>query len=426
MEEQHSEQIKAKVAQLLEQAEELKHAKIAVMDNQPEENEEIITGEVTEEIPAPAPHMPRRIPLRWAIGIIGILLCLSILATVVYQWVFLATAQITIVPKSQTVTTTVTLSGAEIQARSLQPISLSASQTVQTTGRGHQKAAYASGVITFYNSLPAPQTMPAGTILTSSKGTQVITDQAATIPAGNYAGYGTASVSAHSLLIGSNGNIPAGSIQGACCKAYILVYSGAFTGGADERDFPMVTKSDLSRPAEMITKQLTSAIQSMFTSQAQQSETLLTPLSCTPKTTTDHHEGEEAKTVSITITQTCTTVAYNTQAMQSHIQPVFSQQVTKQFPGYSVVGEPEKGSIAVTNKQPLAFSVPLTGHCLYQFTDNNLHQVQELIKGKSKDEALVLLLHYRGIQSVGITVSGITNQLPSDPGHINIMVMGNA
>jgi hypothetical protein len=423
MEEQHSEQVKAKVAQLLEQAEELKNAKIAVMDKQPEENEEIITGEVTEEIPAPPPHMPRRIPLRWAIGIIATLLCLSILATVVYQWVFLATAQITIVPKSQTVRTTVTLSGAEIQARSLQPVSLSASQTVQTTGHGHQKAAYAQGVITFYNSLPAPQIMPAGTILASSKGTQVITDQTATIPAGSYAGYGTANVSAHSLLIGSTGNLPAGSIQGACCKAYILVYSGAFTGGADEKDFPMVTKSDLSRPEATLTKQLTSAIQTMFTSQVQPSETVLTPLSCTPKTTTDHREGEEAKTVTITITQTCNTFAYNTQAMQNHIQPVFSQEVAKQFPGYSVVGEPEKGSIAVTNKQPLAFSVQLTGNCQYHFTDTSLHQIQELIKGKSKDEALVLLLHYRGIQSVGITLLGITNQLPNDPGRIPISII---
>jgi hypothetical protein len=420
-------QIKAQVAYLLAQAEQLKHSQVVLLENAPEDDETIINGEVTEEIPAEPPIRNHRIPVKWAVILCLVLLCLSVVASLLFQWFFLPTAHITIVPKSQHFTTTISLPGAAIAARQLQPLSLSAAQTVVTTGHGHQKASSASGIITFYNSLPALQTMPAGTVLTGSNGTQVITDQTASIPSGSFSGYGTASVAAHSLLIGASGNIPAGSIQGACCKAYVLVYSGAFSGGADERDFPMVTDQDISHAATALTTQMTKGIQTMLTSQIQPSESLVTPLSCTPKTSTDHKTGEETKTVTVTIKQTCSGIAYNTQQLQEHIQPVFSSTVAKQLPSYSVTGNPEPGSIAVVSKDSaLLFSLPVTGNCQYLFTNNKLHQIQELVKGKSRDEALVLLLHYQGIQSVGITLSGITNQLPSDPGHINVSVMGSA
>jgi hypothetical protein len=186
----------------------------------------------------------------------------------------------------------------------------------------------------------------------------------------------------------------------------------------------MVTQNDLSRPADTLTKQLTSAIQTMVSSQIQPGESLVTPLSCTPQTSTDHKEGEEAKTVVVTIHQTCTAIAYNAQTLQAHILPVFSQNVAKQLPGYSVTGELEISKIGVTsNKQQLSCSVQVNGNCQYLFIQNNLHQIQELVKGKSKDEALVLLLHYPGIQSVGISLSGFIATLPNDPENIHTSIV---
>src|SRR5947209_10727361 len=56
-------------------------------------------------------------------------------------------ATVTIIPDAQTVTLTGTVS----LGRLVHPITLSQSQTTPTTGKGHQDALKATGMITFYN-----------------------------------------------------------------------------------------------------------------------------------------------------------------------------------------------------------------------------------------------------------------------------------
>ena len=56
------------------------------------------------------------------------------------------------------------------------------SLTVPATGLGHQDAAQASGLLTFYNGLSTEQTVAAGTVLTGNDGVQVVTDTSIAIP----------------------------------------------------------------------------------------------------------------------------------------------------------------------------------------------------------------------------------------------------
>src|SRR5260370_18564837 len=88
------------------------------------------------------------------------------------------TVSVTLAARSQQVSLTGTLQ----LGRVLNPITLSQSQTVPTTGHGHQDAKQATGYITFYNGQLTSVFIPAGTTLTGNSGVQIITDQDANIP----------------------------------------------------------------------------------------------------------------------------------------------------------------------------------------------------------------------------------------------------
>src|SRR5205085_8732161 len=167
-----------------------------------------------------------------------------------YYLLLTETTTIIIVPKSYRFTQQLTLS--TVQSRIFQPVTLTQSRTVPATGKGHQPATQAHGAVTFYNTLSQEQTILAGTLLTASNGELFLTDSDVTIPAGTYAVNGQAQVSATAQNYGQEGNIAAGAIHGLCCRAGILVLSNAFNGGQNERDFTMVTKSDIASVASSL------------------------------------------------------------------------------------------------------------------------------------------------------------------------------
>ncbi|MHB8598381.1 MAG: baseplate J/gp47 family protein [Ktedonobacteraceae bacterium] len=86
----------------------------------------------------------------------------------------------------------------------------------QTTIEQHaagNSGTYATGTLTFYNSCFVTQTINGGTVVTGKSGVSVTTNNSVTIPAAIFGGnYGTINVSAHAVLTGSQGNIPANDI----------------------------------------------------------------------------------------------------------------------------------------------------------------------------------------------------------------------
>jgi hypothetical protein len=155
------------------------------------------------------------------------------------------TASITLLAKSQQLTVNGTLQ----LGRVLSPITLSRSQTVSTTGKGHQDALSATGTLTFYNGSNVAQTINVGTVLTGQDGVQVATDQTLTVPAANLPQIGEAAVSAHAVTKGSQGNIPAYDLTIALSNDLTVKNLTPFHGGQDERDFQTVTKSDIANAA---------------------------------------------------------------------------------------------------------------------------------------------------------------------------------
>src|SRR5258708_4162004 len=113
-----------------------------------------------------------------ATALFGLFLIFSSLAFQINLILHPPTVTVTLVPKSQEVTLITTLQF----GRLLAPINLSQTATAPTTGKGHQDARSATGILTFYNGSFSAQTVYAGTVFTGADGVQVVTDETAAIP----------------------------------------------------------------------------------------------------------------------------------------------------------------------------------------------------------------------------------------------------
>lgn len=256
---------------------------------------------------------------------------LVIVSTLTFQFYCIVNppvATITIIPKSQTVTLTGTLQ----LGRALQPLTLSQSQTTATTGKGHQDAKEATGYITFYNGQQTEQTIAYGTVFTGNDGVSIETTQSATIPPGNPStGYGTATVTAQALQAGSNGNIQAGDVNTPIAVA-VFAKNTQFTGGQDERDFQAVAKKNIDTISTPLKIAVTKSVAGAFQGQLKQGEALYL-LPCSPTVTSDHAIGEEATTVKVTVSQTCSAIAYSNQELETKISAFLSTHISKSWSG---------------------------------------------------------------------------------------------
>ena len=212
---------------------------------------------------APLPTKPTPQPVTNAfIGalLLGLLFPLFCIALQLYFIANPFTVTVTLAAKTQHLS----LTGMLQLGRVLNPITLSQSQTVPTTGHGHQDAKQATGELTFYNGQSSQVTIPAGTMVTGNDGAQIITDQDATIPPANQTippTCGQTTVSAHAKDPGTRGNISTGDINQSCCATSILVQNTApFYGGQDARDFQTVTKTDITNAATPLQATVTKGI----------------------------------------------------------------------------------------------------------------------------------------------------------------------
>jgi hypothetical protein len=280
-------------------------------------------------------------------------------------------------------------------------------------------------LITLYNGQFQRVFIAAGTILTGANGVQIVTDQDASIPAGNPPSYGQVTVSAHALVFGTRGNIPAYDIDQACCDVSVLAKNTqAFKGGQDERDFLTVTQSDIDTTATTLNPTLIQSMQGALQGQLNNGEQL-TALPCIPTVTADHQPGQEAREVKITVTETCSAVAYNKDALQAQATTLLTTQATQKVgPGYTLVG-----AIHVT--LPLAIVVHTTttlvftchGVWVYGVTNAQQQLIKSLIAGKTTQQALHTLAHLPGIVKAAIGDRDDNAKLPRNPALIHLIIL---
>jgi len=313
--------------------------------------------------------------------------------------------------------------------RVLSPLTISQSQTTPTTGKGHQDAKQATGFITFYNGLFTSQTIAPDTIFTGADGIQVVTDQQATIPAGNPPSYGQVTVSAHAISPSVKGNIPAYDINEACCATSVLAKNtNPFTGGQDKRNYQTVAKKDIDTISAPLKTAVAQSMSGALQGQVQPHEQLYI-LPCTPTQTSDHQPGEEAREVKVTVSQTCSAVAYNSQELETKATAFLATQALhKTGAGYSLLGNVlvSVKQASVTSTPPLVFlSFQASGTWIYGISQKAQDQIKSRIAGKTRQDALQVLASLPGIEQVSIRWNefGDDTRLPKNSRYIHITLL---
>ena len=321
----------------------------------------------------------------------------------------------------------------EVPGRLLASLTLAQARTVPTTGTGHQEAQAAHGLLTFYNASLDVQTVPAGTTLSTAQGVVIVTDQDAVIPAApTLQTNGQVTVPAHAVPAGPAGNLSAGEIYGPCCRLNVSVANSVFTGGQNARSYPLVTAQDVNGATASLLTSLQASAQAAFQAQVRRDESLLPP-ACTPQVRSDQHVGDEARQITVTLTETCTGETYQTQALHTLITQMVTAEAQKRLgTGYQVNGDVQS-RVTASNRVPgqqrgrVTLEVRGTGTWSYQFDEVHLHTIASMIAGKSRQQATTLLLHWPGVSQVAMNVSGTdTTTLPRDPARIHLVVLAQA
>jgi hypothetical protein len=391
---------------------------------------EVIEGEVIVIEPA-EPSEDHRAPTQkpyWLLIPFTVLFCLVFVAAASLASLLTPSATVTIIPIERSITTTETI---QVQGRTLPALTLAQSITVPATGKRHQDATRAAGTITFYNGLLTSQTVAAGTILTGSDGVQIMTDRAANIPPASPPLEGQVTVAAHAATEGVSGNIPVLDINQACCLTSVVAKNtGGFTGGRNARTYGVVTKSDLVSAQEAILATLTKSQQAALTTQLNPGEALFTP-PCKPSVSSNHRPGIEAKQVTVTVSDTCTGIACASRDVYANATRMITKDAAERLgTGYSPVGDIQttivQATAATNNQGEAKIIVQISGTWAYQITPRIQEQLAVLLAGKTKQQAVAILLQSPGIAGMQISVRGGNLMLPQDSKAIRILVQYNA
>jgi len=328
-------------------------------------------------------------------------------------------ATVTIIPEAKQLT----LNGTVQLGRLLHPIILSQSQTIPTTGKGHQDATQATGTVTFYNASFSSQTINEGSVFIGSDGIQVQTDAIVSVPANNPPQDGAAQIEAHASTPGSQGNIQAPDINGVGSISFFVKNLTPFTNGQDARDFQTVAKTDVTNASSPLKTLLMQSTKGALQGQLQPGEELQT-LPCSPIVAANHQPGDEATRITVTVSQTCSGVAYNSAELQvKAIQLLTSQAVRTLGAGYSLLGENHVTVTQITTARPtptLTFSTQ--GRFVYGLSTTSQDQIKRRIAGKTEQDALHLLATLPGIQRVSLQWNE-TMKLPKETTSIHLYIL---
>src|SRR6266699_1735149 len=333
---------------------------------------EVIEGEFVEIEPQETTedHRPPKQKPYWLLIPFTILFCLVFVAASFLFPLLTPSATVTIIPVERNITLTTAI---QVHGRELPALTLIQSNTAPVTGKQHQDPTRAAGTITFYNGLLSSQTVAAGTIVTGNDGVQIITDQAARIPAGNPPSYGQVTVSAHAVVAGPKGNVPPYDINTACCATSVVAKNTeSFTGGAAAREYLVVTRADINTAVTSLLVTLSQSEVAALQAQLHPGEELITP-SCDPTVSSTHKIGDEAKEVAVTVSVTCSGMAYLAHKVHANATQLIQSQANKTLGSdYRLMGDIQVSIVHATISNPRQgianIVVQVTGTWVYQIT----------------------------------------------------------
>lgn len=342
-------------------------------------------------------------------------------------------ATVTITPTSKDVKDTFVIFGVtgtpdpsrrQVQARVLSSTSTE-QRTVPATGVEQTSGERAIGVLTFINVSSSDITIP-GSVLTGTSGVQITFTGPVTVPANPP----ITAVAGYAVSIGTSGNIAALDIDGPCCVANDQIFvknTTAFSGGQDAQTYTFVQQSDIDGAADALEPLATQNAQAGLQQQMYANEAAVNSPQCTLEITSNHVAGDKASNVTVTVQVTCTQEVYDQQAALSMAVNLLMQEAANNLgPDYALVGNVKSTVTQVTMTNPqqgtLSLFVTAEGIWVYQFSTAQKQALANMVAGKSKADALALLVQQPGVSQAEIAISGGGNTLPQDPHHILIII----
>jgi Baseplate J-like protein len=337
-----------------------------------------------------------------------LMICIGV-GGIIWQCLTYPHVLVVLVTKARPAEITTTL---DIPTRTLVPTTITRSATIQTTGTGHQNARAATGQVTFYNGQAQSITVPSGSVFTGRDGERIVTTQDAIIPAADSSTtpptYGYTTVSAQAVHPGASGNIAAFDINGSCCASSVIVKNlAAFTNGQDARTYHAVAPQDLTALTSTVNETISQAFTTVFP--VQHGEEAV-PTDCHTITTTNHQEGQEARSLTLGVSKTCSAVTYSSKELNYQAMAAFTQ--TKPAATYHIVG-----SVQTTLKSVIPLSVTISGKWAYTFSQDYEQLLAQGIQGESPARAKAYLLK-AGV----ISYASVPATLPSAE-YINFLVL---
>ena len=186
----------------------------------------------------------------------------------------------------------------------------------------------------------------------------------------------------------------------------------------------MVTQTDVDQGTAPLLASLQKSAMAAFQGQITSQETLVTPLSCTSHITVTPAIGKEASRVSLLVEELCTGSSYNTAAMQEVLATALNQEAREKLGGrYArhLSQQTALDSVSVKTSQG-GMTLTVKGGCVfsYQFDQQEMTHFKALIAGKSRQQAMALLLTEPGVSSVSLNTGDV---VPGDVGRIQIVIM---
>jgi VCBS repeat-containing protein len=310
-------------------------------------------------------------------------------------------------------------------------------QTVNATGQGTIPGTQASGTLQVENHDTSNSlTINAGTVFPNQNPSLMIDmqlDQTVTLPP-----TGFTEVAAHVVEVGTIGNISAccpptfqnecDSSISNCGQAHDIFNASAFTGGTDPQTYSVVQQSDIDGAANALEQANTPDAQQMLQGQVQANEQFIGTPQRKPNVTSDHAAGDQATSVTVTVTFTCTGEVYNQDAALSMAaQLLTNQSATDPGPGYALTGDiattVTNAALSDTSGGTVVLTVNAEGVWVYQFSTTQKQVLAKLMINKKKQDVQALLQKQPGVGKVAIHLVGGDGMLfPTDARQITIVV----
>jgi serine/threonine protein kinase len=313
----------------------------------------------------------------------------------------------------------------QVSARTLSYSTALQAHMFPTTGQGTKPATEAQGSITFKSNVYRPMNVSANTKIATHNGLIAYPDTSFILRP-----HATVTQSAHISTPGPRGNIPEGSINDTCCAGRVTTYNdSAFTGGANVTTYTTVSQSDFNNAVAAV-KQMqtaeTSSAQANLMRQVHANEQLVGSIQCTPHSSYDHHVGDQASSITGSVSVTCITEVYDQQSAVAMAANLLKAKAISTSNTPLVL----TGKITTAIKQAqaksggtIALLVEASGTAAYQFDEAQKQALAALIAGKSKQQALSILQKQAGVSGVTISLSNKqANTLPTTTKNITIVV----